>query len=498
MSTPVLQLRSIHKRFPGVHAVRGVSLDLYPGEVVALLGENGAGKSTLMKIVSGIEQPDSGEVLVDGAPVVISNVHTATALGIALIHQELNPLDNLDVAGNVLLGREPTRWGPLRLMDRSRMHAIVRTYLDQVGLDVAPDAPMATLSIAQQQLVEIAKALSLKARVLIMDEPTSSLTLTESARLHQIVANLRQAGVAVIYITHRLGEVQAIADRAVVLRDGANAGTLTREELTHDRIIRLMIGRDIDVESRPGRAGVAPECVSVEGLRTRRYPQHAISFAVTRGEILGVAGLVGAGRSEIARAIFGVDRRVAGTVRLDGSAAAIDGPEDAIERGIFLVPEDRRSAGLIVEFSVRENVSLPSLERDAAYGLVSTTAERARVGPVCQQLRIKSSSLETPAATLSGGNQQKVVLAKWLAIGPKVLIVDEPTRGIDVGAKAEIYKTLRQLADAGVSIIMISSDMEEILRVSDRVAVMHEGRMTGILDRDDCTEERIMRLAVGR
>ena len=498
MSTPILQLRNIHKRFPGVHAVRGVSLDLHPGEVVALLGENGAGKSTLMKVVSGIEQPDSGEVLIDGAPVVIADVHTATALGIALIHQELNPLDNLDVAGNVLLGREPTRWGALRLIDRSRMNAIVRTYLDQAGLDAAPDAPMAALSIAQQQLVEIAKALSLKARVLIMDEPTSSLTLTEASRLHQIVATLRQSGVAVIYITHRLGEVQAIADRAVVLRDGANAGTLSRDELTHDHIIRLMIGRDIDVEPRPNRDRGVHDHFSVEGLRTQRYPQHANSFGVARGEILGVAGLVGAGRSEIARAIFGIDRRVAGTVRLEGATATIDGPDDAIRRGIFLVPEDRRSAGLVVEFSVRENISLPSLNRDAAYGLVSKSAERARVDPVSQQLRIKASSLDVSAATLSGGNQQKVVLAKWLVIGPKVLIVDEPTRGIDVGAKAEIYKTLRQLADDGVSIIMISSDMEEILRVSDRVAVMHEGRMTGILKRDDCTEERIMTLAVGR
>jgi ribose transport system ATP-binding protein len=498
MRPPVLQLRDIHKRFPGVHAVRGVSLDLHPGEVLALLGENGAGKSTLMKVASGIEQPDSGEVLVDGAPVVIANVDTATHLGIALIHQELNPLDNLDVAGNVLLGREPTRLGPLKLMDRPRMNAIVRTYLEQVGLDVAPDTPMVALSIAQQQLVEIAKALSLKARVLIMDEPTSSLTLIEAARLHQIVASLRDAGVAVIYITHRLGEVETIADRAVVLRDGANAATLAREELTHDRIIRSMIGRDIEVESRHQDARGEREGFSVDGLRTERYPQHAISFAVARGEILGVAGLVGAGRSEMSRAIFGIDRRLAGTVRLEGVAVAIDGPEDAIGRGIFLVPEDRRSAGLVVEFSVRENISLPSLERDATYGLVSKTAERARAETVCQQLRIKSSSLEVKAATLSGGNQQKVVLGKWLAIGPKVLIVDEPTRGIDVGAKAEIYKTLRQLADDGVSIIMISSDMEEILRVSDRVAVMHEGRLTGILERADCTEERIMTLAVGR
>jgi ribose transport system ATP-binding protein len=498
MRTPVLQLRNIHKRFPGVHAVRGVSLELHAGEVIALLGENGAGKSTLMKIVSGIEQPDAGEVLIDGAPVVIPDVHSATALGIALIHQELNPVDNLDVAANVLLGREPTRWGPLRLVDRSKMRGIVRMYLDQVGLNISVDTPMAALSIAQQQLVEIAKALSLNARVLIMDEPTSSLTLTETSRLHHIVASVRQTGVAVIYITHRLGEVQAVADRAIVLRDGANAGALARDDLTHDQIIRLMIGRDIEVESRVPPTRTRQGFFSVEDLRTRRYPQHAISFAVERGEILGVAGLVGAGRSEIARTIFGADPRVAGRLRLDGVTVTIDAPHDAIRRGVFLVPEDRRSSGLVVDFSVRENISLPSLHRDATYGLVSKAGERARVGTVCQQLQIKSSSIDVRAATLSGGNQQKVVLAKWLAIGPKVLLVDEPTRGIDVGAKAEIYKTLRRLADDGVAIVMISSDMEEILRVSDRVAVMHEGRLTGLLERVDCTEERIMTLAVGQ
>jgi ribose transport system ATP-binding protein len=498
MTTPVLQLQKVHKRFPGVHALRGVSFDLHAGEVVALLGENGAGKSTLMRVVGGIEQPDSGEVLIDGAPVVIRDVQTATARGIAFIHQELNPLDNLDVAGNVLLGREPTRWGPLRLLDRPAMRAAVRTYLDQLGLDIPVDARMAELSIAQQQLVEIARALSLDARVLIMDEPTSSLTLTETARLHAIVADLRRVGVAVVYITHRLGEVPAIADRAVVLRDGANAGNLRREELTHDQIIRLMVGRDIEVEPRTGETRSGPGYFSVEGLRTRRYPQHATSFAIARGEILGLAGLVGAGRSEVARAIFGVDGRLAGTIRLDGTAVPIEEPGDAIRLGIFLVPEDRRSAGLIVDSTIRENVSLPSLRRVATCGIVSDAKERKQVGEVCQQLHVKAASLESKAATLSGGNQQKVVLAKWLAIGPKVLIVDEPTRGIDVGAKAEIYRLLRGLADRGVAIVMISSDMEEILRMSDRVAVMHEGRISGVLDHVDCTEERIMTLAVGR
>jgi len=497
-SPPLLELRAIDKRFPGVHALRAVSLEVHAGEVVALLGENGAGKSTLMRIVGGIEQPDAGEVLIDGAPVTVRGVTGATALGIALIHQELNLLDNLDVAGNVLLGREPTRWGALRLIDRVRMRDTVRPYLDQLGLDVSPDTPMAALSIAQQQLVEIAKALSLNARLLIMDEPTSSLTLAEAGRLHEVVASLRERGAAVIYITHRLAEVPTVADRAVVLRDGANAGTLAHEELTHDNMIASMVGRDIVFEQVAASAEKGSDYFRVDGLRTRRYPQQAVSFGIRRGEILGMAGLVGAGRSEIALAIFGVEPPIAGTMSLGGQALQIEEPEDAIGHGIFLVPEDRRSAGLVVDFSIRENVSLPALDRYARHGLISETEERRAVTAVCGQLQVKAPSIEVKAATLSGGNQQKVVLAKWLALGPKVLVVDEPTRGIDVGAKAEIYRLLRRLAHDGVSILMISSDMEEILQIGDRVAVMHEGRLTRIVERADCTEQLIMTLAVGR
>jgi len=493
---PLLQLRGIHKRFPGVHALRGVNLDVDAGEVVALLGENGAGKSTLMKVVGGIEQPDSGELLVAGEPVVMRDVHTATALGIGFIHQELNLLDNLDVAGNVLLGREPTRWGALRLIDRTKMRAAVLPYLQDLGLDVSPDTPLAALSIAQQQLVEIAKALSLNARLLIMDEPTSSLTLVETARLHGVVGDLRTRGVAIVYITHRLGEVPAVANRAVVLRDGANAGALSHDNLTHDNMIRLMVGREIAPEYEAGDAHQRRDDFRVEGLRTRRYPQHAVSFAVGRGEILGFAGLIGAGRSEVARAIFGIEPRMAGAITLESARLTITGSEDAIRDGVFLVPEDRRSAGLVVDFSVRENVSLPALRRYARHGIVSEVEERQAAAAACATLQVKTPSLEVKTATLSGGNQQKVVLAKWLALGPKVLIVDEPTRGIDVGAKAEIHRLLRDLARQGVAVIMISSDMEEVLQLSDRVAVMHEGRITGVLERAECTEQRIMTLAV--
>ena len=498
MSAARLELRGIQKRFPGVHALKGVSLEVRPGEVVALLGENGAGKSTLMKIVGGVEQPDAGDILVDGARVTVPDVQRAAALGIAFIHQELNVVDNLDVAGNVLLGREPTRFGALRVLDRARMRAMVRPYLDELGLDVSPDTPLSALSIAQQQLVEIAKALSLDARVLIMDEPTSSLTMAETSRLHAVVADLRSRGVGVIYITHRLGEVREIADRAVVLRDGANAGALQKHELTHDNMVRLMVGREIGVEPRSAASGAAAGYFRVDRLRTRRYPQHEVSFSVGKGEILGVAGLVGAGRSEVARAIFGVEPPLSGTVSIGGESHAMKDSTGAIRLGVFLVPEDRRLSGLVVDFSIRENVTLPALERYAAHGLVSTAKERDMTETMVRRLNVKTPSIEARTANLSGGNQQKVVLAKWLALEPSVLIVDEPTRGIDVGSKAEIYALLRDLARAGVAIVMISSDMEEILHQSDRIAVMHEGRITGVLDRADATEERVMSLAVGQ
>jgi ribose transport system ATP-binding protein len=301
----------------------------------------------------------------------------------------------------------------------------------------------------------------------------------------------------VVYISHRLGEVRTVADRAVVLRDGANVGSLARDELTHDNMVRLMVGRDIAAQVHSPRVASREDDFRIEGLRTRRYPQQAVSFGVSRGEILGVAGLVGAGRSEVAQAIFGVERPLAGQVFLDGLEIAIAGPAAAIRQGVFLVPEDRRIAGLVVDFSVRENVTLPALDRYARHGLVSMAKERVGATSICEQLHIKASSIEIKTANLSGGNQQKVVLAKWLALGPKVLIVDEPTRGIDVGAKAEIYSLLRDLAQGGTAIVMISSDMEEILNMSDRVAVMHEGAITGTLARSECTEERIMTLAVG-
>lgn len=500
MAIPLLEMRGIGKHFPGVVALDGVDFHINSGEVVALLGENGAGKSTLMKILGGLYQPDAGTVSVDGSPVTINSVNDSIGLGIGFIHQELNVLDNLDVAANVFLGREPVLAGalkPLKLIDRRKMNADAEVHLRRLGLDVAPDTLLSRLSIAQQQLVEIAKALSLNARLLIMDEPTSSLTLTETSRLLEVVKELRNQGVSVIYISHRLGEVSEIADRAVVLRDGRNAGTLNREEITHERMVQLMVGRELQHHYVAPEHEARADFFEVRDLETERYPGQKISFALGSGEILGFAGLVGAGRSEMAQAIFGVDGKLGGKLFLDKQELSVHSSAQAIGHGIFLVPEDRRQTGLIVESTIRENISLPALQRYTVRGLVSRERESQATKAVTKRLNVKTNSIETLVKNLSGGNQQKVVLAKWLQLDPKVMIFDEPTRGIDVGAKAEIYDLLRLLAKNGVGVIVISSDMEEILGLSDRLAVMHEGRITGILDRYNCTEENVMRLAVG-
>lgn len=500
MAIPLLEMRGIGKRFPGVVALDGVDFHINPGEVVALLGENGAGKSTLMKILGGLYQPDAGTVSVNGSPATIHTVNDSIGLGIGFIHQELNVLDNLDVAANVFLGREPVLAGafkPLKLIDRRKMNADAEVHLRRLGLDVAPDTLLSRLSIAQQQLVEIAKALSLNARLLIMDEPTSSLTLTETSRLLDVVKDLRSQGVSVIYISHRLGEVLEIADRAVVLRDGRNAGTLNREEITHERMVQLMVGRELQHHYVAPEHEARANFFEVRDLETERYPGRKISFALGSGEILGFAGLVGAGRSEMAQALFGVDGKLGGKLFLDKQELNVQSSAQAIGHGIFLVPEDRRQTGLIVESTIRENVSLPALQRYTVRGLISRERESQATEAVTKRLNVKTNSIETLVKNLSGGNQQKVVLAKWLQLDPKVMIFDEPTRGIDVGAKAEIYDLLRGLAASGVGVIVISSDMEEILGLSDRLAVMHEGRITGILDRHNCTEENVMRLAVG-
>ena len=494
-------MEGISKRFPGVVALDDVNLTVHTGEIVALIGENGAGKSTLMKILGGAISRDAGTIRIDGQAVEIGSPRDASALGIEFIHQELSVLDNLDVAANIFLRREPTKGGWLKLIDR-KIYRDADELLRKLGLDVSSRTPLGQLSLAQQQLVEIARALGAGARIIIMDEPTSSLTLNETRRLLEIVKDLKAQNVSIIYISHRMHEVEEIADRAVVLRDGKNAGELSGSEITHERMVRMMVGRDLKDFFKGGPTGNGSHAerdrgFEVRRLRTLRYPDHKISFNVAKGEVLGFAGLVGAGRSEVARAIFGVEEAIEAEVALNGQGLRIDNPQDAITHGIYLVPEDRRASGLIVDFNVRENISLPNLDSYSSAKIINRAKEMSAALKACKTINIKTPTPEMRAANLSGGNQQKVVLAKWLTFSPRVIIFDEPTRGIDVGAKSEIYQLIRKLAAEGVSVIVISSEMEEVLGISDRIAVMHEGRITGILDRAQFSEEAVMRLATG-
>lgn len=489
-------MTGIAKRFGGAIALHGADFSASSGEVVGLIGENGAGKSTLMKILGGVHRADAGAIRIAGRLVDIGSVAEATALGIAFVHQELNVFDNLDIAGNVFLGREQRRAG--LLLDHRRMQRDTAPILRRVGLDLDPSTPLAGLSLAQRQLVEIAKALSLDARLIIMDEPTSSLTLGESERLLAIIADLAAHGHTVVYISHRLHELTACCRRAVVLRDGRNAGDLAGTELTHDRLVRLMVGRDLPPAPTRAQPQESADGLTIRGLRTAAWPEETVDLEVRRGEVLGLAGLVGAGRSELARAVFGVDRPRAGVISLDGRTLSIRHPADAIRSGIALVPEDRKIAGLVLAMAVRENTTLATLPRHVRHGLVDRGSERLATAAAITDLGIKAASGEVPASSLSGGNQQKIVLAKWLAAQPQVIILDEPTRGVDVGAKQEIYALMRRLTAGGAAVLMISSDMEEVIAQSDRVAVMHEGALTGILAGAAINEEAVMRLAVGQ
>jgi ribose transport system ATP-binding protein len=496
MSVPLLHMAAISKRFPGVVALDGVDFDLAAGEIVALVGENGAGKSTLMKILAGIHHADSGAIHIDGTAVTMHGPGDAASLGIAVIHQERELIDTLDVAGNVFLGREPTRGGPLRLLDLRRMHADTDQQLARIGVQIPARTPLADLSAAQQQLVSIVRALSMNARILILDEPTSSLTSTDAERLFGVLRDLRRSGTAIVYISHRLKEIEMLADRAVVLRDGRNAGTLERGAMSHDRLVHLMVGRAVGAVAERAEASGGPPVLRIERLRTGRYPDVEVSLEIHGGEVLGIAGLVGAGRSELAEAICGVGARHSGQLLLDERPIAIHSARDAIRHGICLVPEDRRRCGVLAAMNVRENVTLPALSSYARLGVIGRAAEASAARRMAAALTVKAASIETPVATLSGGNQQKVVLAKWLALRPRVIVFDEPTQGVDVGAKADIHRLIRALAEEGAAVVVISSDMEEIVAESDRVAVMHDGRITGILPRSRCTPESIMQLAV--
>ena len=493
-ATPLLEVRRVTKQFPGVRALRSVNLSLGRGEVLAVIGENGAGKSTLMKILAGVQHPDSGEVRLDGAVIELRDVQAAQRHGIALIHQELNLAGNLDIGANIFLGREPARFG---FVDRATIRSESAKFLAPLGLDLDPDTRVDDLPIGLQQLIEIAKALASRARVLIMDEPTSSLTQHESARLFQVIKDLRTQGVSVVYISHRLGEVKELADRVTVLRDGENAGELSRDAISHDAMVRLMVGRDVSQFYERKSHAPGEMMLEARAVRTPAHPRHEINFTLRAGEIVGLAGLVGAGRTELLQTLFGVAPAVGGELRVRGEAVALRSPIDAIRSGIALVPEDRKQQGLVIEMAVSENLSLASLRRDQRGGFLNRPAEQAICDEMIPKLSIKTPSPAQPAQFLSGGNQQKVVLGKWLALAPRVLLLDEPTRGIDIGAKREIYALMDRLAAEGVAVLFVSSEMEEILGMADRVLVMHEGRLTGELSRAELGEEAVMQLATG-
>jgi ribose transport system ATP-binding protein len=485
-------MKGIGKSFGPVRVLDGVDFEVAGGEIHAIMGENGAGKSTLMKILSGAYTADSGHILIDGQTVTIRSTREAQALGIAIIHQELNMIPQLSVMDNLFLGREPNHFG---VIESRRMQGESASWLGKVGagrIDINRAAE--TLSIGLQQLVEIAKALSLNTRVLIMDEPTASLTDREIDTLFGIMTELKSRGVGIVYVSHRMDEIFKICDKVSVLRDGHFIGERAVAQTSFDEIVKMMVGRELK-ERFPKRAvSLGAVRLQVDDLSDAGHISH-IHFEVRAGEVLGVAGLIGAGRSEILNALFGVNRRTAGEVRLDGEPLSVKRPADAIAAGIGFVTEDRKSLGLVLGLSLRENVTLVHLDKYSRGGVISRKAENAAVKELMDELQIRARDSELEVKSLSGGNQQKVVFAKWLANPPKVLLLDEPTRGVDVGGKAEIYHTINRLAAAGTAIVMVSSELPEVLAMSDRILVMREGRQAAIFDAKATNQEQIITAA---
>lgn len=497
----LLRMTGIDKQFPGVKALDDVSLEIRPGEIHGLLGENGAGKSTLMKILSGAYHPDAGTIELDGQVVTMDNPHHAQNLGVVTIYQEFNLVPSLTVAENIFIGREPgssgfVSWRKLR----EQAHDLL---VENLGLDIDPMTRVRQLSVAEQQMVEIARALSMQSRIIIMDEPTSALSENEVKRLMQIMRDLKAQNLSVIFITHRLEEVMEICDRITVLRDGQNVGSSDVADITTDDIIRMMVGRSVNELFRRQKNTVFGDvALSVTNLSRRGTSQDPaahvlqnISFEVYQGEILGIAGLVGAGRTELARAIFGADAFSEGHIEIEGQPVTIHSPRDAIRHGIGLVPEDRKQQALFLAMAVRENLTIANLGKMLNMNLfVKEDEEQDLVERYRRKLNIRMASPEQRIANLSGGNQQKVVIARWLALQPKVLIIDEPTRGIDVAAKSEVHMLLSEMSRSGIAIIMISSELPEIMSMSDRIITIREGQLTGEIMRDEATEETLMQM----
>jgi rhamnose transport system ATP-binding protein len=495
--SPVLELESVRKAFAGIQALDGVSLDVRPGEVLALLGENGAGKSTLVRVITGVHPPDSGAMRVGGESVVMRSPSDAHRLGISAIYQEPTLFPDLDVAENIYMGRQPVRRGTRQLTWRT-MYREARVLLDRLGVQLDGRTRVRGLSVADQQTVEIAKALSTNSRILLMDEPTASLSLREVDELFRIVRQLRSTGVGIVFISHRLDEVYEIADRITVLRDGKNAGAGVPSSLKQDDLIRMMVGRTLDKLFPKQEATVGEVVLRVDKL-SRTGVFRDISFELRRGEILGLAGLVGAGRSEVARAIFGIDPLNSGSIMVNGKSVTIRSPADALRHHITYVPEDRQHQGLVLSMSISHNITLPLLRELATVGWLQKRREERVAREQSERLQVRgAASLKQAVRQLSGGNQQKIVLAKWLATRPHIIILDEPTRGIDVGTKAEVHRLISELAGQGLAILMISSELPEILGMSDRIVVMHEGKLTGEFSRDVATQENIMMAATGQ
>ncbi|MBL8164492.1 MAG: sugar ABC transporter ATP-binding protein [Anaerolineae bacterium] len=505
MTQPLLKMTAITKHFPGVLAVDHVNLEVLPGEIHGLLGENGAGKSTLLKILSGAHHPDSGSIELNGQPITLENPHQAQRQGIVTIYQEFNLVPQLTIAENVFIGREPGRGV---LLNWRTMADQTRAVIEPLGIHIDPLTRVRDLSVAEQQMVEIARALSMQSRIIIMDEPTSALSEHEVVRLIEIMQNLKAKGLSIIFVTHRLDEVMRSCDRVTVLRDGRNAGEADVKNITVPDIIRMMVGRTVDdlYAGKHALPTANPVALRVSKLRRKVNIQdphaivlHDISFEVRQGEILGIAGLVGAGRTEIARAIFGADPLESGEVYIGSELVNIKTPQDAIRQGIGLVPEDRKQQALFLALAVRENTTIAALNRVLnRLGFVNARSEADLMDQYQRTLNIRMTSGEVRVRNLSGGNQQKVVIARWMALQPKVLIVDEPTRGIDVAAKAEVHSLLHQMAAQGIAVIMISSELPEILGMSDRIITICEGRLTGEVLRADATQEKLMELMTRR
>jgi ribose transport system ATP-binding protein len=492
---PILEVRGISKSFPGVRALKNVDLRIWPGEVHALMGENGAGKSTLMKILAGAYRPDAGEILIDGKPVQFRTPHEARSAGIGIIYQELTVAPNLTVSGNVFLGSELKRFGFMK--DTAQMDRKTQEVLDRLGARFKASARAAHLAVAEQQQVEIARALFYKSRILVMDEPTAALSDRETDRLFDVVRQLRSEGLAIIYISHRMAEVYELADRLSVLRDGEYVGELKRSEFAADKVIEMMVGRRLEDFYERARHTIGEVVLDVRNMSDGKRVKNA-SFQLRKGEVLGLAGLVGAGRTELARLVFGADKRKSGEVYLNERKLKINQPQDAVRAGIGYVPEDRKLQGVFLQMSSAENITMNILEDCAAGGVLNFAKLKMRATAEVKSLRVRTASLNSRAGGLSGGNQQKLLLARWLEINPKVLILDEPTRGVDVGAKAEIYGLIHQLVEKGMAVLFISSELPEIVGICDRVLVMREGEITGQVGGDtgiDITQQNIMKFA---